>query len=87
MAFGKLERINCMSEYGQNKKIYIAPQQTCRVRRLLSSLPFIIMGRGERDKVDTSLIVTKPRVPRPTARARGLDQQEELSTVPENAKG
>jgi hypothetical protein len=47
------------------------------------------MGRSERDKVDTSLIVTEPRVSRPTARARGLDYQEGLSTpkVPGKAKG
>jgi hypothetical protein len=47
------------------------------------------MERGERDKVDTSLIVTEPRVPRPTSRARGLDHQEGLSMpkVPEKAKG
>jgi hypothetical protein len=47
------------------------------------------MGRGERDKVDTSLIVTEPRVPRPTARARGFDHQEG-SSMPkdrEKAKG
>ena len=61
----------------------------CRLRHLLSSPSFINMGRGERDIVDTSLIVTEPRVPRPTARARGLHLQEGLSApnVPEKAKG
>jgi hypothetical protein len=47
------------------------------------------MGWGEHNKVDTSLIVTEPHVPRPTACAQGLDLQEGLSVpnVPEIAKG
>ena len=52
------------------------------------------MGRGERDPVDPSLIIAQPRVPRPTARAQGLDNRErtKLNTPnapkkPEKAKG
>ncbi len=47
------------------------------------------MKRGERDRVDPSLIITEPRIPRPTARAQGLDPQERLCmpNTRENATG
>jgi hypothetical protein len=44
------------------------------------------MRRGERDRVDPSLIITEPRISRPTARAQGLNHQEELG-APNNPAG
>ena len=42
--------------------------------------------QGERDCVDPSLIITEPRIPRPTARAQGLDPQERPN-ISVNAQG
>lgn len=39
------------------------------------------MARRERDKVDTSLIVTQTRISRPTKRAQGLDSYTENSSL------
>ena len=74
----------------KKKKIYRTPADfAVKPHHLLLSLSFIIMGRGERDRVNTSLIITKPCVPQPTACAQGLDNQKGLGVpnVPENAKG
>ena len=47
------------------------------------------MKWGERDRVDLSLIITEPRISRPTAHAQGLDPQERsrMPNIRENATG
>jgi hypothetical protein len=49
------------------------------------------MTKGECDKADPSLILSGPHIPRPMARAQGLDQYEgpqlNAQKLPEKAKG
>jgi hypothetical protein len=82
-------RVGVKEKEKKKNRTPVVSRLCCRLYCPLPLLSFTIMGRGERDKVDTSLIVTAPRIPRPTARAQGLDPQEGLSApkVPDKAKG